>query len=56
MEGGYTGAFELVCGRCGDHPYLDYCESPTAVADPRAVTLEAGLAAYANHLGSGSGG
>ena len=28
MEGGNTGAFELVCGQCGDHPYLDYSEIP----------------------------
>ena len=28
MEGGYTGAFELICGQCGDHPYLDYSEIP----------------------------
>ena len=24
MEGGYTDRFELICGQCGDHPYLDY--------------------------------
>ena len=28
MEGGYTGAFELICGQCGDHPYLDYSQIP----------------------------
>jgi hypothetical protein len=28
MKGGYTGAFELICGQCGDHPYLDYPETP----------------------------
>ena len=27
-EGGYTGAFELICGQCGDHPYLDYSQIP----------------------------
>jgi hypothetical protein len=26
MEDGDTGAFELVCPSCGDHPYLDYPE------------------------------
>lgn len=26
--GGYTGAFELICRQCGDHPYLDYSEIP----------------------------
>ena len=28
MAGGYTGAFELICGQFGDHPYLDYSEIP----------------------------
>jgi hypothetical protein len=28
MEGGYTDVFELICGQCGDHPYLDYAEVP----------------------------
>jgi hypothetical protein len=28
MEGGYTGASELICGQCGDHPYLDYSKIP----------------------------
>jgi hypothetical protein len=28
MEGGYTGTFELICGQCGDHPYLHYPETP----------------------------
>jgi hypothetical protein len=37
MEGGYTDVFELICGQCGDHPYLDYAEVPLAAADPRAV-------------------
>ena len=37
MEGGYTGVFELICGRCGDHPYLAYSQTPVAAADPRAA-------------------
>jgi hypothetical protein len=28
MEGGYTDVFELICGQCGDHPYLNYSEVP----------------------------
>jgi len=28
MKGGYTDVFELICGECGDHPYLDYREIP----------------------------
>lgn len=26
--GGYTGAFEVICRDCGDHPYLDYSQVP----------------------------
>ena len=55
-EDGYTGAFELVCGQCGDHLYLDYCEIPVAVQIRGPYTLQAGLAAYENHLGPGTGG
>jgi len=52
MEGGYTAAFELVCGQCGDHPYLDYSEIPRWLQRIRGpYTLEGGLAAYADHLG-----
>jgi hypothetical protein len=47
MEGGDTGAFELICGQCGDHPYLDYSEVPPWLQQIRGpYTLEAGLAAY----------
>ena len=57
IEGGYTGAFELICGQCGDHPYLDYSEIPPWLQQIRGpYTLEAGLAAYENHLGPGTGG
>ena len=52
MEGGYTGAFELICPSCGDHPYLDYSDiSPRLqwLRGPR--TLAGGLAAYEKHLG-----
>ena len=28
MEGSCTGAFELICGRRGDHPYRDYSQIP----------------------------
>jgi hypothetical protein len=28
MEGGHADVFELICGQCGDHPYLDYSEIP----------------------------
>jgi hypothetical protein len=51
-EGGYTGAFELICAECGDHPYLDYCEiSPRLQRIRGPYTMRAGLAAYEKHLG-----
>jgi hypothetical protein len=52
MEGGYTDRFELICPCCGDHPYLDYSEVAPRLQRLRGPhTLEAGLAAYAKHLG-----
>jgi hypothetical protein len=49
---GYTGAFELICYECGDHPYLDYSEvSPRLQRIRGPYTMRAGLAAYDNHLG-----
>jgi hypothetical protein len=57
MEGGYTGAFELICSQCGDHPYLDYSEIPPRLQQIRGpYTLERGLAAHENHLGPETGG
>src|ERR1700733_4654409 len=55
MEGGYTDAFELICPNCGDHPYRDYPEvSPRLQRIRGPYPLEAGLAAYAEHLGADS--
>ena len=49
---GYTGAFELICYECGDHPYLDYSEIPPRLQRIRGpYTMRAGLAAYEKHLG-----
>jgi len=57
MEGSCTGAFELICGRRGDHPYRDYSQIPPWLQRIRGpYPLEAGLAAYENHLGPGTGG
>jgi hypothetical protein len=57
MEGGYTDGFELIYGRRGDHPDLDYSEIPAWLQRIRGPhTLEAGLAVYENHLGLGTGG
>ena len=56
MTGGYTDVFELICGECGDHPYLDYREIPPRLQLIRGpYPLEAGLRAYAEHLGQTSG-
>jgi hypothetical protein len=48
----YTGAYEVICRDCGDHPYLGYSEIPPRLQRIRGpYTLEAGVAAYAEHLG-----
>jgi hypothetical protein len=55
IEGGYTDAFELICGQCGDHPYVDYREIPPRLQRLRGpYSLEAGLRAYEEHLGQAS--
>jgi hypothetical protein len=52
VEGGHTNAFELICCQCGDHPYLDYREVSPRLRQIRGpYTMEAGLAAYEEHLG-----
>lgn len=52
MEGGYTSAFELVCGDCGDRPYWDYSELPFQLQLTRGpYTLAEGLDQYHRHLG-----
>jgi hypothetical protein len=52
MEGGYTSAFEIICPDCGDHPYVDFLEVPPHLQLLRGpYLLEAGLAAYEEHLG-----
>jgi hypothetical protein len=51
-QGGYTGAFELICPGCGDNPYVDYSEVPPQLQWLRGpLTLEAALEAYDQHLG-----
>ena len=51
-EGRRTGLFEIICGDCGDHPYVDYEGIPPRLQRIRGpYTLEAGLAAYAEHVG-----
>ena len=47
-----TGLVEIICRDCGDHPYLDYEGiSPRLQQIRGPYTLEAGLEAYAEHLG-----
>lgn len=47
----YTGAYEVVCCACGDHPYLDYSEiSPRLQRIRGPYPLAAGVAAYHRHL------
>ncbi len=47
-----TGAFELICCYCGDHPDLDYRDvSPELQRIRGPYPLAAGIAAYQRHLG-----
>jgi hypothetical protein len=51
-QGHHTGLFEIICPDCGDNPYLDYEGIPPRLQRIRGpYTLEAGLEAYAEHLG-----
>jgi hypothetical protein len=51
-EGHRTGLFEIICRDCGDHPYLDYAGIAPRLQQIRGpYTLEAGLEAYARHVG-----
>jgi hypothetical protein len=52
LDGGGAGLFELICGDCGDHLYLDYCEISARLQRLRGPrTIRAALAAYDRHLG-----
>jgi hypothetical protein len=54
VEGGYTGAFEIICLDCGDNPNLDYSGISSRLQKIRGpYAMAAGLAAYKNHLGIG---
>jgi hypothetical protein len=51
VQGGWTGAFELICCDCGDNPYLDYSEiSPRLQRLRGPYTLPEGAATYQGHL------
>jgi hypothetical protein len=52
LEGGYTGTFEIICGDCGDHPDLDYCEvAPELQRIRGSYAIAASVAAYEKHVG-----
>ena len=52
MDGGYTGAFEVICCDCGDRPFWDYSEIPFQLQRIRGpYPLDAGIGAYEQHLG-----
>jgi hypothetical protein len=53
LEDGYTGAFEVICGDCGDSPGLGYSQVSPRLQRLRGPynTIKAGLAAYQEHLG-----
>jgi len=53
LEDGYTGAFEVICGDCGDYSTLDYSQVSPRLQRLRGPynTIEAGLVAYQEHLG-----
>lgn len=56
VEGGYTGAFEIICLDCGDNPNLDYSAiSPRLQKIRGPYTMAGGLVAYKKHLGTGRG-
>ena len=53
LEDGYTGAFEVICGDCGDCPDLRYSQVSPRLQRLRGPynTIKRGLAAYHEHLG-----
>jgi hypothetical protein len=53
LEDGYAGAFEVICGNCGDYPGLDYSQASLRLQRLRGPynTIKAGLAAYQEYLG-----
>jgi hypothetical protein len=50
-EGGYTDAYELICGDCGDNPDLDFLDVAPEVQQVRGpYPLPAGVTAYVRHV------
>src|SRR5438046_10673122 len=56
-EDGYTGAFEVICGDCGDEPIGSASRRATRMKRVRGPynTIQAGLAAYQEHLAQANG-
>jgi hypothetical protein len=51
IEGGYTGAFEVICCDCADSPDLDYSASSPRLQRLRGpYPLLGGFTAYKAHL------
>jgi hypothetical protein len=51
-EAGYTGAFEIICYDCGDHPDQDYSEVAAELHRTRGpYPIADGVAACEKHLG-----
>jgi len=50
-EGGYNGAFEIICRDCGDDPGLEYRQiSPRLQLVRGPYALAVGVAAYEEHI------
>jgi hypothetical protein len=46
----HTGRFEVICGKCGDDPGLDYSEVSSVLRRIRGpYPLAAGIAVFAKH-------
>jgi hypothetical protein len=53
LEDGYTGAFEVICGDCGDYPELGYSQVPRRLQRLRGPynSIEAALPPTRSTLG-----
>jgi hypothetical protein len=50
-DGGYTDAFEIICGYCGDDPQQDYQDAPPRLQYLRGPhLLDVGVKQYEAHI------